>query len=183
VQVSRKPRRAVTVCAAAAATLTLTAAAAGHVTLSPPFVEAGERTTVSFETPNERERRATTSLEIVAPHGVEFEAAPAPTGWTVVVEPAVARWTGGRIEGTDVVSFPLVVTARTPAGPAAFAATQGYDDGEIVRWRAALTVLPARDPPPQHLRRALVASAAGLVLLVGSLATLRVLRRRSLQER
>ncbi len=36
-------------------------------------------------------------------------------GWELALDDGVAIWTGGRIEGTDVVSFPLEVTARTAA--------------------------------------------------------------------
>ena len=96
-----------------------------------------------------------------------------------------ARWTGGRIEGESTVSFPLAVLASTPAGSVTFRATQGYDDGEVVRWNANLTVLPpsGENAPPQHLRRALVAAAMGLALLAASFFVLRRLRRRTLQER
>ena len=59
------------------------------------------------------------------------------------LDDGVATWTGGRIEGTDVVSFPLEVTARTEPGNETFRAVQRYDDGESVRWEASLTVVPA----------------------------------------
>jgi uncharacterized protein YcnI len=155
--------------------------AAAHVTLAPPFVEAGEATTVSFATPNERAGRATTALEIVAPAGVELAASTAPAGWTLTLSDVRARWRGGRIEGQSTVSFPLEVTARTRAGTETFRATQTYDDGEVVHWDANLAVLPpsADAAPPQHLRRALVASAVGLIVIMGSFAGLRFLRLRS----
>jgi hypothetical protein len=151
------------------------------VTLAPPFVEADEPTAVSFETPNERKGHATTSLEIAAPPGVELGRADAPAGWTLDVTATRASWSGGRIEGTTSVAFPVVVTARTRAGTETFSAEQRYDDGEIVRWRAPLTVLPPGpgDAPPQHLRRALVASGVGLLVILASFAGLRLLRRSS----
>jgi uncharacterized protein YcnI len=165
--------------AAGFAALVVAGAAAGHITLAPPFVEANTPTTISFETPNERRGHATTSLAIVAPTGVQLTAAEAPPGWRLELAGGTARWAGGRIEGEQTVAFPLVVTARTRAGLETFRATQGYDDGGVVRWSARLTVLPASaaDAPPQHLRRALIASAVGLVVIAGSFATLRRLRR------
>ena len=170
---------------AVAAALVLTAAAQAHVTITPPFVDAGLRTRIVFETPNERPPHATTSLVIDAPPGVELAAAAAPPGWRLVLSGRRARWTGGRIEGQKVVSFPLFVTARTRAGPEAFRAVQGYDDDEVVRWDANLSVLPAAgsEAPSQHLDRALAAGAVGLVVILASFLSLRLLRRRPLQER
>jgi uncharacterized protein YcnI len=163
----------------------LAVAADAHVTITPPFVEADLKTRIVFETPNERPPHATTSLVIDAPPGVELAAAEAPPGWRLVLSGERARWTGGRIAGREVVSFPLLVTARTRAGTEAFRATQGYDDGGVVRWDAGLSVLPAAggEAPSQHLDRALAAGAVGLAVILGSFLTLRLLRRRPLQER
>lgn len=159
--------------------------ALAHVTLSPAFVERGVRTTVLFETPNEREGRATMSLRLEAPPGIELGPSTAPAGWELTVSEGVATWTGGRIEGTDVVAFPLEVTAATEAGVQVFRAVQGYDDGESVRWEATLTVLPepADQAPSQRLGRALVAGAVGLGVIGISMLVLWRARRRSLQER
>jgi uncharacterized protein YcnI len=163
----------------------LAAGAQAHVTITPPFVDAGVRTRIVFETPNERPPHATTSLVIDAPPGVELAAADAPPGWRLVLSDGQARWTGARIEGERVVSFPLFVTARTRAGTETFRAVQGYDDGEVVRWDANLSVLPAAgsEAPSQHLDRALAAGAVGLVVILASFLSLRLLRRRPLQER
>jgi uncharacterized protein YcnI len=165
--------------------LALTGSAAGHVTVVPPFVDANARTTISFETPNERRGRVTTSLAIEAPSGIELTSATAPAGWVLELSGGKARWTGGRIEGERTVTFPLVVTARTRAGVETFRAVQGYDDGEVVRWNADVTVLPAttEESPPQHLRRAVTAGAVGLAVIGASFLVLRRLRRRPLQER
>ncbi len=161
------------------------ATAQAHVTVTPPFVDAGARTTVAFEMPNERPPHATISLEVKAPPGVELASAKPPTGWKLELTPDRARWTGGRIEGQRTVAFPIAVTARTRAGTETFRATQGYDDGESVRWDAALTVLPAagKEAPSQHLDRAFAAGAVGLVVIVATFLVLRLLRRRPLQER
>jgi uncharacterized protein YcnI len=160
-------------------------AAAAHVTLSPSFVEAGVGSTVLFEAPNERDGRATTSLRIEAPPGVELGVVAAPTGWKLALDDNVATWTGGRIEGAGVVSFPLEITARTEPGNETFRAVQLYDDGESVRWEAALTVVPATgaDAPAQQLGRGVAAGGVGLAVIAISLLVVWRLRRRSLQER
>ena len=165
--------------------LVVVSTGAAHVTLSPAFVEAGVRSTVLFETPNEREGRATTSLRLEAPPGVELGAVAAPPGWELALDDGVATWTGGRIEGTNVVSFPLEVIARTEPGNVAFRAVQGYDDGESVRWEASLTVVPATgaDAPQQQLGRAVAAGTVGLAVIGVSLVLVWRLRRRPLQER
>jgi uncharacterized protein YcnI len=165
--------------------LVLPTSARAHIFPAPPFVEANTPTTVSFATPNERADHATTSLELTTPSGVELSALPPPPGWQADVTPQRVRWSGGSIVGTSTVSFPVTVTARTPAGPVTFSAVQGYDDGEAVRWPTRLTVLPATaaDAPPQHLRRALVAGAIGLVVIGVSLLVLHRLRRGPLQNR
>jgi len=169
----------------AAWSLVAASRADAHVTMTPPFVDGDVRSTVSFELPNERPPHATISLEVKAPPGVELASATPPAGWKLQLEHDRARWTGGRIEGRRTVAFPLVVTARTRAGTELFRATQGYDDGESVRWDAGLAVLPAAgdEAPSQHLDRALLAGGVGLVVIVVSFVSLRLLRRRPLQER
>jgi hypothetical protein len=166
--------------------LVLATGVEAHVTLAPPFVEADAPTTVSFETPNERAGHSTTSLEIVAPPGVVLSKARIPAGWSLdVSDGRTARWTGGSIVGQATVSFPLVVDARTRAGTVTFRATQRYEDDAVVRWEAPLSVLPASaaEAPPQHLRRAVIASGVGIAVVAASLLVLRLLRRRPLQER
>ena len=108
-----------------------------------------------------------------------------PPGGSSLSTTASPTWTGGRIEGTDVVSFPLEVTARTEPGNQTFRAVQRYDDGESVRWEASLTVVPATgdDAPPQQLGRAVAAGTVGLAVIGLSLLLVWRLRRRSLQER
>ena len=182
----RMPRPwAVVVLLTAAWSLVAASRAEAHVTMTPPFVDADVRSTVSFELPNERPPHATISLEVKAPPGVELASATPPAGWKLQLEHDRARWTGGRIEGRRTVAFPLVVTAHTRAGTESFRATQGYDDGESVRWDAGLTVLPAAgdEAPSQHLDRALLAGGVGLVVILVSFLSLRLLRRRPLQER
>ena len=167
-----------------AVALLLAPAAAAHVALSPAFVEAGVGSTIRFDTPNEREGHVTTALRLEAPAGVELAAVAAPPGWRLALDDGVATWTGGRIEGTDVVSFRVEVTARTEPGNQTFQAVQRYDDGESVEWDAALTVVPATgdNAPSQQLGRAVAAGAVGLAVIAISLLILWRIRRRSLQE-
>jgi uncharacterized protein YcnI len=179
---SRSPHRTGRVVVAlGAVALTVPAAVGAHVTIAPPFVESDAPTTIAFATPNERPGHATTALEITAPGGVEVSHADPPPGWSIAVSGNRARWSGGRIEGESEVSFAVVVTARMRAGAATFQASQRYDDGEVVRWDARLTVLPpsAEDSPPEHLRRAVIASVVGLVAIGGGFVSVALRRQRS----
>ena len=171
--------------AAAAAALALPAAAGAHVTVKPPFVEAGVATGVAFETPNERAPKATVELATTVPPGVEIVSAGAPPGWTSAVSGSTVTWSGGRIEGQRVVSFPLRVLARVRAGTYRFTSRQRYSDGGVVRWQASFTVLPAEGAaaPKQNPVGAVVAGAVGLVVIGGSLIGVRLLRRRSPRDR
>jgi uncharacterized protein YcnI len=166
--------------------LALVPAASAHVTVRPAFLEDGETATLSFDTPNEREEHATVALSVSAPAGLRFVSAEAPSGWRVSVGAGTVTWSGGRLEGDAVASFPVRVRARTRAGGYAFSAEQRYDDGATVRWRASITVLPASGAaaPNEHPGRAIAAGVAGLVVIAATLLALGYLRRRrALQER
>ncbi len=177
-------RRIVVGLLAGALALSIAPLAAAHVTVSPPFVDDGVASVVVFQTPNERPPHATTSLRLEAPAGIDLAISDPPPGWQLNVSEGVATWTGGRIENSSVVAFPLQVTAHTNAGLQTFEAVQGYDDGESVRWRTTLTVLPATgdEAPSQHVERAAVAGAVGLGVIAVSLLVLWRTRRRPLQE-
>jgi uncharacterized protein YcnI len=180
-----RSRRVVIGLLAGALALSIAPPAAAHVTVSPPFVDDGTPSTVVFQTPNERPPHATTSLRIEAPAGIDLAIADPPPGWQLSVSEGVATWTGGRIENSSVVDFPLQVTAHTEAGLQTFRAVQAYDDGETVAWDATLTVLPASgdEAPSQHVERAAAAGAVGLGVIAVSLLVLWRIRRRPLQER
>jgi uncharacterized protein YcnI len=171
--------------AVAAAALALPAAAEAHVTVKPPFVEAGVETEIAFETPNERAPNATVEISATAPPGVEIVSVQAPAGWTARVSGSTATWRGGTIEGESTASFPLRVLARVRAGTYEFTSAQRYSDGGVVRWKASFSVLPAGGDaaPSQNLRGAVAAGVAGLVVIAASLVALRIARRRSLQNR
>ncbi len=171
--------------AALAAALLLPVGAAAHVTVAPPFVEAGVATELAFATPNERAPAATIEVAMTAPPGVEIVSAAAPAGWQVAVAGATVTWRGGRIEGTSTIRFQVRVLARVRAGTYTFTSRQRYSDGNVVRWQAGLSVLPAEGAaaPKQHPWEAVLAGAIGLAVIAGSLVVVRFLRRRSLQER
>ena len=135
--------------------------------------------TVAIETPNERDGRATTELQLTAPAGVTLGAADAPAGWQLELDGRTARWTGGRIEGEAIVSFPLVVTASGTPGTRTFTSRQRYDDGRTVRWNADVTVLPASvaDEPVDRLSGRVIAGLIGLAVVAGSVLVLLRLRR------
>jgi len=178
-------RRLVPIAAAALlAAASLPATAAAHVEVAPPYVEGGVESTIAFVTPSERPPHATIRLAVTAPPGFAIAATAAPAGWRVTVSGSTATWSGGRVEGRDVVRFPLLVTPDVRAGPYAFSATQAYDDGATVTWQAGLSVLPAAGAaaPAQHPWGAVAAAVAGLAVIASSLLGLRRLRRSSLQQ-
>ena len=167
------------------AALVLPACALAHVTIAPPFVNDGIASKISFEAPNERAPHATIELRTSAPPGVRIVSAAAPPGWRVALSGSTVTWSGGRIEGTRTVAFPLRVLAKVRAGTYSFLSAQRYDDGATVKWKASLSVLPAQGgaAPSEHPWGAIAAALAGVVVIGVSLVGVRVLRRRTLQDR
>ncbi len=159
--------------------------ALAHVSVSPPFVEDGIESDLAFAVPNERPPHTTVTVEATAPPGVSVVSAGTPTGWKAAVSGSKVTWIGGRIAGREAVSFPLRIVARVPAGTYAFSWVQTYDDAATVRFRVDLEVLPASgaQAPGQYPWGVLAAAVAGVVVIVASIAALRHLRRRSLQDR
>ena len=173
------------VLAAAVLALLVPAAVGAHVTIAPPFVEDGVQTEITFETPNERPPHATTSLAMTAPAGIAILSATAPAGWRATVAGPTVTWSGDRIENRATVAFPIRIVAHVRAGTYPFTAVQTYDDGAKVDWKSDLQVLPApgATAPNQPPWGAIAASVTGLLVIVGSLFLVRILRRRSLQDR
>ncbi len=165
--------------------LLLPVVAHAHVTIAPPFVEDGATTEIVFETPNERPPHATTTLSVTAPDGIAVVSATAPAGWLAAVDGSTVTWSGGRIEELAAVKFPMRVVAHVRAGTYRFGAVQTYDDGATVDWKADLAVLPATGSaaPKQRPWAAVAAALVGIVVIAASLVGVRVLRRRSLQDR
>ncbi len=164
--------RRVLVVAAAAAALLLPAVARAHVIVSPAYLEAGQRSTLTFGAPNEREHHAVTRLTVTAPPGVElFETSP-PKGLQLTANGRTAVWTGRMLSD---VTYELRIEAKATRAPgsATFQAVQRYDDGKTVHWTVGFTVLPAAPPPKQHLWPAFLAGIVGVVVIAGGLAFLR----------
>jgi uncharacterized protein YcnI len=162
-----------------AAALASPVAAAAHVTIAPPFVDAGVATEISMTVPNERPPHATVALAATMPTGISIVAASAPPGWTATVDGSTVTWTGGRITGRSEVAFPVRIEAIVPAGTYGVTARQRYDDGAEVRWKSDLSVLPATGDatPDQRPWPAIAAAIVGIVVIGGSLVVLRRLRR------
>jgi uncharacterized protein YcnI len=165
-------RRAVA--AAAALALALPAAALAHVTVVPSFLDAGERTTLALDTPNERPPHAMVGLTLRVPDGIDLSPVSAPPGWTLDLARRTAVWSGGKVGPGGDERFRIAATTRLAPTAVRLTAVQRYDDGATVRWTVPLTVLPASKAPKEHLWPAFLAGALGLVVIVGGLAFLRL---------
>ena len=146
-----------------------------HVTLAPPFVEAGapddgSRSRRRTSAPGD----ATTSLELVAPPGVELAPARRPAGWTLDSRDGVRP--AGRAAGSRARPRRLVPARRhradarrqrRPSAPRSATTTARSCAG---RRRSPSSRASAADAPQQHLGRAVVAGAVGLAVIAASLA-------------
>jgi uncharacterized protein YcnI len=160
------------------------ASAAGHVTISPPFIENGVASEIALTVPNERPPHATVAVSATLPAGVAIVSADAPDGWSASHDGASVTWSGGRIEGRDEIGLSLRILADVSAGTYTVAARQIYDDGAAVSWKSDLSVLPATGESISEERSwsAIVAVVVGIGVITGSLLLVRSLRRRSLQD-
>jgi len=156
-------RRAAALCA----TLALLAAptAAAHPTVVPTSVTAGQRGTVTFVAPNERQVRQTGFAVSVAPPLAIVAAGASDVGWRATVRRSTATWSGCCIPPGDVASFTLELQAADEPGDVQLEARQLYADGRV-RWPLTLTVLPAREEASSALTVLLVAGL-GLAITVG----------------
>jgi uncharacterized protein YcnI len=168
--------------AATALALTFPTAALAHVTVLPPYLEDGRRTTLVFSAPNERAPHSVVELTVTVPAGIDLSAAPAPRGWRLTLSPHTARWTGGRTAPRHVGQFRLAASTRLEPSSVTISAVQRYDDRATVRWDIPMTILPAARSPKQHLWPALVAGVLGAGLIGAALAWME-LRRRSRASR
>jgi hypothetical protein len=161
------------------AALACPSAAAAHITIRPPFVEAGVETQIGLSVPGERPPHATITVEASLPGGFTIESASSPDGWTASVDGSTVTWSGGRITGRTETRFPVRIRASVRAGTYRIATRQAYDDGEDVLWASDLSVLPATGEaaPDQHPWPAIVAAFAGMAIILGSLLVLLKLRR------
>ena len=170
--------------AASAALVALAAAApaAAHVISQPSYLTPGERTTITFAAPNERQPHVMTGVTITAPSGVDLAPTTPPRGWKLSVSGATATWSGEPGPGSQG-PFRIVASTSLAPGAVAFNAVQRYDDGGLVRWTVAFTILPAATASPrQHLLPAIVTAILGLVVIGLLLFRMRDRRQPPLQE-
>jgi uncharacterized protein len=161
-------KRVITLVAAAAASLALAGSAFGHVTLHPNALPSGGFTSVVVRVPNERDKAATTKVDVKLPSGFIFLSYQPVPGWkTKVLYRKLAKpvkvfgetftqevdrvvWSGGRLAPGQFVELPLsVAIPSAPSGTVlTFKALQTYSNGEVVRWIGAPS---AETPAPQVL--------------------------------
>ena len=156
------------------------APAAAHVIPQPAYLTPGEHTTIAFAAPSERPPHRLVGLTITAPAGIELANARAPRGWTLSIAGRTATWSG-----TTAPQDPFRILTSTSLAPGnvRFHAVQRYDDGGLVRWNVAFTILPAAAPTPkQHLLPAIVTAILGLVVIGLLLFRMRDRRRPDLRE-
>ncbi|MEU0462737.1 YcnI family protein [Amycolatopsis sp. NPDC006131] len=128
-------------------------AAWAHVSVSPDTAEPGERATVAFRVPNERDDATTVRLEVRFPEDKPLASVTPQTvpGWSVSVtttglpQPVATEhgtiseavtaivWEGGRIPVGTYQDFPVSI-ASPPAGTLVMKTLQTYSDGQVVRW-------------------------------------------------
>ena len=173
--------------AASAAVVALAAAAApatAHVIPQPAYLTPGKHTTITFAAPNERPPHVMTGLTITAPPGVDLAPGTPPRGWKLSVSSATATWSGEPGPGLGSQGpFRIVASTSLAPGAVAFNAVQRYDDGGLVRWTVAFTILPAATASPrQHLLPAIVTAILGLVVIGLLLFRMRDRRQPPLQE-
>lgn len=154
------------------------APALAHVTASPSFIAQGEGTQLAIAVPNERAPRSTTGLVIELPVGITLLGTASPPGWSSDVANNRVTWTGGRISGTDSITFTMRVRATAPPGTAALSAAQRYDDGASVSWKTALTIVPGPAASGSSRARLLLGIGAASVIVLATLLALRRSRSR-----
>lgn len=166
----------------AVASLVGTGTAAAHVTPVPTFVTQGQREAITLVAPNEREARMD-GLSVTVPPGLSIVAASrSDGGWTGTVQGRTASWSGCCVAPGVVGSFPLTLIASGEPGDVSLAIRQRYPDGEHVRWKVPLTVLPG-EKSEGSLGTVLLVALVGLVVTVGLVVLLWLRRAGPLQER
>lgn len=107
-----------------------------HAEFDPATAEAGAPATLTLGVPNERTAASTIKVELQLPlECAKCVITPlSASGWTGKFENSVITWSGGKISGTDRVTFSFKVDALPGEGKLIFKALQTYDNGEVVRW-------------------------------------------------
>ncbi len=99
----------------AALACALQGAAYAHVVFDDPRRVAGSDYRAVFRIVHGCSGSAVRAVEVEVPEGVRNARAMAKAGWTLSVEPARIRWSGGRVAKGEFDEF--VVLARLPASP------------------------------------------------------------------
>jgi uncharacterized protein YcnI len=149
-------------------TLIVASPAVGHVIPQPAYLTPGTPTTITFAAPNERRPHVMTSLAITAPRGIDLTGSPTPRGWKLSIAGDSATWNHETSASSLQSQPPFRIAASTslPPGAVKFHAVQRYDDGGLVRWTVAFTILPtAAATPHEHLLPAIVTGILGLVVI------------------
>lgn len=159
--------------------------AAAHVIPQPAYLTPGTPTTITFVAPNERTPHVFTGLTITVPAGISLASAPAPPGWTLSITGRRATWSGGLAKLGSGPYEPFQIVASTSLAPGALKlhAVQRYNDGGLVRWTLAFTILPgATATPREHVLPAIVTAILGLVVIGLLLFRMRDRRRPGLRQ-
>ena len=161
-------KRVITLVAATAAALALAGTAFAHVTVHPNALPSGGFTSIVVRVPNERDKAATTKVDVKFPSGFIFLSYQPLPGWkTKVIYRKLAKpvkvfgetftqevdrvvWSGGRLAAGQFIEYPLSVAMPSAASGTVltFKALQTYSNGEVVRWIGAPS---ADEPAPQVL--------------------------------
>ncbi len=171
--------------ATALSALIVASPAAAHVIPQPAYLTPGAPTTITFAAPNERLPHVMVGLTLTAPAGIELGRATPPPGWRLGTAGQTADWSLGAVSFTPEPeeSFRIVASTSLAPGAVTFHAVQHYDDGGVVRWDIAFTILPVAAPSPrQHLLPAIVTGILGLVVIGLLLFRMRDRRHPDLRE-
>jgi hypothetical protein len=168
-------RRLVAVVSVAVVALVSAAPSDAHVIAQPPFLPAGELTTIALSGPNEREVPMT-GFRIRLPNGFRIASVHAPADWSAELGENEVRWSGGPLPPAGDVTFHVELEAPAEPGAVTLETEQLYPGGEAVSWPVLLTVVPGSDSPEENLGWALLVGIVGL-FVIGGVALLAWLRR------
>lgn len=164
------------------AALALSGAANAHVTSVPTFVTAGQRETITFVAPNERQV-GMNGFTVTVPSGLTITATPpSDGGWEGTARGSTASWSGCCVAGGRIASFSLGIEAGAEPGDVSLDVRQLYPGDAEVRWPVPLTVLPGGESS-SSLGTVLLVAVLGLVVTVGLVLVAWLRRARPLEER
>jgi uncharacterized protein YcnI len=152
--------------------------AGAHLSVTPPFLTAGEAQSLVITVHNDRDATMT-GFELTVPAGFAIASISTAPGWSGGVEGRTATWTGGALPADTPTTFELAVEAPADTGQAMLEGSQLYRDGEDVDWPLAMTVVPAGDDDGAILTGPGAVLLGLLGLLVLGTAGFVVLRRRA----